>query len=66
MAGQLRIQFPGALYHITHRGNERKSIFSYNKDKETFLDLLSFVIDVIREYQGDTKDTMLFSAYPVG
>ena len=45
MARQLRIQFPGALYHITHRGNERKSIFSGNTDKETFLDILSFVID---------------------
>lgn len=45
MARQLRIQFPGALYHITHRGNERKSIFLDNKDKEIFLDLLSFVID---------------------
>lgn len=45
MARQLRIQFAGALYHITHRGNERRSIFLDNKDKETFLDLLSFVID---------------------
>jgi len=45
MARQLRIQFPGALYHITHRGNERKSIFLDNKDKEIFLDLLSFVIE---------------------
>jgi REP element-mobilizing transposase RayT len=45
MARQLRIQFPGALYHITHRGNERKSIFSDDKDKETFLDLLSFVVE---------------------
>ena len=45
MARQLRIQFPGALYHITHRGNERRVIFLDNNDKETFLDLLSFVVD---------------------
>jgi hypothetical protein len=27
MARPLRIQFPGAFYHITSRGNERKDIF---------------------------------------
>jgi len=27
MARQLRIEFPGAFYHATSRGNERKAIF---------------------------------------
>jgi REP element-mobilizing transposase RayT len=27
MAGQLRIQYDGALYHVTCRGNERREIF---------------------------------------
>jgi protein-S-isoprenylcysteine O-methyltransferase Ste14 len=36
-----RIQFPGALYHITHRGNERRSIFLDNMDKQTFLEPMS-------------------------
>jgi len=27
MARQLRIEFPGAFYHVTSRGNERKAIF---------------------------------------
>jgi putative transposase len=27
MARPLRIQFPGACYHVTARGNERKAIF---------------------------------------
>jgi REP element-mobilizing transposase RayT len=27
MARQLRIEYPGALYHITDRGNERKAVF---------------------------------------
>ena len=37
MARQLRITFPGACYHITSRGNERKSIFKSLADKEKFL-----------------------------
>ncbi|MDD5013970.1 MAG: hypothetical protein PHW73_02565 [Atribacterota bacterium] len=31
MARPLRIQFPGALYHITARGNAKQNIF-LNKD----------------------------------
>jgi len=27
MARQLRIEFPGAFYHVTSRGNERKATF---------------------------------------
>jgi len=30
MARPLRIEFPGAVYHITNRGNERKEIFRIN------------------------------------
>jgi putative transposase len=45
LARQLRIEYPDALYHITNRGNERKSIFGDAKDRETFLDILSIVIE---------------------
>ena len=41
MARPLRIQYEGALYHVTCRGNERKAIFQGNHDKKVFLDLLS-------------------------
>ena len=37
MARLLRIQYPGAFYHITSRGNERKPIFKSKKDREQFL-----------------------------
>ena len=37
MARSLRIEFPGAHYHITSRGNERKYIYRTNKDREKFL-----------------------------
>ena len=40
MARPLRIQYEGAVYHISCRGNERKDIFKDDADKKMFLDLL--------------------------
>jgi putative transposase len=40
MARQLRLEFPGALYHITARGNARADIYSDDTDRQTFLALL--------------------------
>jgi putative transposase len=40
MARALRIQRPGATYHITSRGNRRESIFEDDRDREHFLALL--------------------------
>ena len=37
MARPLRIEFPGAVYHITSRGNERKKIFWDDQDRELYL-----------------------------
>ncbi|MGE5341544.1 MAG: REP-associated tyrosine transposase [Candidatus Omnitrophota bacterium] len=45
MARSLRIEFPGALYHITHRGNEKKKIFMNSDDRELFLETLTAVIE---------------------
>jgi putative transposase len=33
MARPLRVQFSGALYHVTARGNERKPIFRDERDR---------------------------------
>jgi len=41
MSRQLRIAYPGAYYHVTSRGNERKNIFKTQGDKVKFLDYLS-------------------------
>jgi putative transposase len=41
MARPLRIQYPGALYHVTNRGNERKALFKDDVDREAFLKILS-------------------------
>jgi REP-associated tyrosine transposase len=43
MARPLRIEYDGALYHVTSRGNERKPIFKDATDRELFLDTLSQV-----------------------
>ncbi len=40
MARPLRIQYPGAFYHVTSRGNERKAIFKSNRDRTKFLSYL--------------------------
>jgi putative transposase len=40
MARPLRIEYAGAYYHITSRGNERKDIFRTQKDREQFLSYL--------------------------
>jgi len=45
MARPLRIEYDGALYHVTSRGNERKSIFRDDADRKLFLKTLSQVTD---------------------
>ncbi len=43
MARPLRIEYDGAIYHITSRGNARRSIFKDDKDRLNFLDTLQQV-----------------------
>jgi REP element-mobilizing transposase RayT len=35
-----RIEYPGALYHVLSRGNERREIFFGGADRYMFLDIL--------------------------
>jgi REP-associated tyrosine transposase len=44
MSRPLRIEFPGALYHITGRGNARQRICRNDEDREQFLSILSHVV----------------------
>jgi putative transposase len=44
MARALRIECPGATYHITSRGNRRERIFANDTDREHFLDLLGIAV----------------------
>ncbi len=45
MARPLRIEFPGAVYHITSRGNARLPIFDNFNCKKQFLTILEQVVD---------------------
>lgn len=45
MARPLRIEFPGALYHVTSRGNARAAIYIDDADRRRFLALLTDVIE---------------------
>ena len=45
MARPLRIAFPGAFYHVTARGNERKAVFKSKRDREKFLEYLETATD---------------------
>ncbi len=40
MARPLRIEYDGALYHITARGNERKVIYQDDEDRAVFLNII--------------------------
>jgi REP element-mobilizing transposase RayT len=46
MARPLRIQYPGAFYHITCRGNEKRGIFLDDRDRLRFEKLLSESLDM--------------------
>jgi REP element-mobilizing transposase RayT len=45
MARPLRIEFAGAVYHVTSRGNERRPTFRTNQDRLTFLRFLGETVE---------------------
>jgi REP element-mobilizing transposase RayT len=47
MARPLRIVYPGALYHVTARGNERRKIFLSQQDYRKFL---SYLTEALHKY----------------
>ena len=44
MGRQLRIEYPGAYYHVTSRGNERREVFKSAKDREKFISYLESAV----------------------
>src|SRR3990172_2557050 len=40
MSRPLRIEYPGAYYHVMNRGTARQKIFLNDQDRQRFLDLL--------------------------
>ena len=45
MARPLRLEFVGALHHVTSRGNERGAVFLDDPDRALFVDVLSSVVE---------------------
>ena len=48
MPRHLRVTFPGAIYHITIRGNARQRIFTDDRDRERFLARLAESVQTYR------------------
>lgn len=48
MSRPLRIQYPGAIYHVTCRGNGSRRIFLKNDDRYRFIELL---VEALQDYQ---------------
>jgi REP-associated tyrosine transposase len=48
MARPLRLEFPGALFHVTSRGNEQRDIFRDDDDRLRFLESLQDAVDSFR------------------
>jgi len=70
MARPLRIEYPGAHYHVTSRGNERKDVFKSQKDREQFLSYLESAVSrydaVIHAYCLMTNHYHLLLETPSG
>lgn len=45
MSRPLRIEFPGAIYHVTSRGDRREPIFDDDADRRTFLEVVGAALD---------------------
>ncbi len=45
MARPLRIEFPGALYHVTSRGDRKEQIYEDRIDRARFIDILGDVVE---------------------
>jgi putative transposase len=48
MARPLRIEYPGAWYHVTCRGNEKRNIFRDDADRDKLLEILSANLKLYR------------------
>lgn len=48
MSRPLRVEYPGAVYHLTSRGNARQDVFLGEADRDGFLNVMARVIDRYR------------------
>jgi REP element-mobilizing transposase RayT len=70
MARPLRIEFPGAFYHVTSRGDEKRDIYKSSRDRERFLEYLASAMErygaVIHAYCLMTSHYHLLLETPLG
>ena len=45
MARPLRVEYPGAAYHVINRGNAGENIFKLKSDRQKFLDYLQIAVE---------------------
>jgi REP element-mobilizing transposase RayT len=45
MVRPLRIEYPGAVYHVINRGNAGQAIFKSKRDREKFLSYLEKMVE---------------------
>ncbi len=51
MSRPLRIEFPGAIYHVTSRGDRRESIFEDDDDRRALLGVVAHGLERFDEAQ---------------
>ena len=70
MARPLRIQYPGAVYHVSCRGNEKKNIFKDDGDRQRFLKILAQSLHIytvkLHSYVLMTNHFHLLAETPLG
>ena len=45
MSGPLRIEFPGAIYHVASRGDRREPVYRDDEDRTAQLEIIARVMD---------------------
>jgi hypothetical protein len=63
MSRPLRLEFPGALYHITCRGDRREAIYLDDADRTAHLQVLS---DALDRFDARPPGTALFPLAAIG
>jgi hypothetical protein len=62
IARPLRIEYPGAYYHVMNRGLPRRNIFLEDKDRERLLELLSETSGGSRDFRSVLLGTLPYFA----
>ena len=63
MARPLRVEFDGALYHVTSRGNAREDIFDEDGDRKAFLEILgedARIVQAVHRYGYSQREVADF------